>query len=97
MHPESLPFYAWVLIAIIMTSQASLIFFDASKRGENKWIWGLYGLTNFPSALIVYLLVTRVFAKENVCNPCKRKFRAAYRYCPYCGKETQKLPKKHKI
>lgn len=94
MSTTDLPIYAWILIAALLISQASCIYFDASRRGENKWIWGLYGLTNVPSALIVYLLVTRVFVKENVCNPCKRKFRAAYRYCPYCGKETEKLIKK---
>lgn len=82
-----MPIYAWVILAVVLILQASWIFQDASNRRENKWLWGIYGLTSFPSSLIVYLLVTRVFLKGKICCSCNHKFKAAYPFCPYCGKE----------
>lgn len=85
-----IPIYGWVLLAIILISQASWIFRDASKGGGNKWLWGLYGLTSFPGSLIVYLLVTRVFLKGKICGSCKKKFTTSYLFCPYCGTKHEK-------
>lgn len=55
-----------VLIAIpILLIQGSWIFYDARKRKEKYyWLWGLFGLINAPSSLLVYLLVTRAIGKE---------------------------------
>jgi hypothetical protein len=89
MHANNIPVYGWILVAVLLISQASWIFLDASKRGENKWLWGLYGLTNVPSSLIVYLLVTRIFLSGKICTSCKKKYRVSYRYCPHCGKEAE--------
>ncbi len=91
MHPTNIPVYAWILLAFVLISQASWIFLDAWKRGENKWLWGLYGLTSVPSSLIVYLLVTRVFFKGKVCTSCRKKYRAAYKFCPFCGKKSEEI------
>lgn len=41
--------------------QGFWIFTDAKKRGEKYyWLWGLFGLLNIPSSLIIYLIVTRI-------------------------------------
>lgn len=56
-NPASWPLY--LLFAVLAFTQALWIFYDARKRGENHWLWGLLGLLNVPSSLIVYLLVTR--------------------------------------
>lgn len=56
---ERLVWWAYPLIAVLLLAQALWIFHDARKRGENAWLWGLLGLLNVPSSLIVYLLVTR--------------------------------------
>lgn len=46
---------------VLLFIQAMFIFFDARKRGEKHyWLWGLFGLINVPSSLIIYLIVTRV-------------------------------------
>ncbi|MBE3574273.1 MAG: hypothetical protein IMW99_02260 [Firmicutes bacterium] len=50
---------ALVVLCILLVSQAYWIFRDAAARGENRWLWGAFGLLNVPSSLIVYLLVTR--------------------------------------
>lgn len=55
----------YIPLAVLLFSQALWIFFDARKRGENPWLWGLLGLLNVPSSLIVYLLVTRGKRKKN--------------------------------
>lgn len=50
--------FALIPMAII---QGTWIFNDAKKRGEKYyWLWGIFGLLNIPSSLIIYLLVTRV-------------------------------------
>jgi hypothetical protein len=55
-----------VLLAIpILLVQASWIFYDARNRKEKYyWLWGLFGLINCPSSLLVYLLVTRAIGKN---------------------------------
>ena len=59
----------WIVslsIAIpLVLAQGAWIFYDARKNKEKYyWLWGLYGLINVPSSLIVYLLVTRVIFKK---------------------------------
>ena len=65
----TLPLWAWVCIAVLLLAQGAWIFRDAQKRGARGWLWGLYGLTNFPSSLIVYYLLvispTRRNAKKS--------------------------------
>lgn len=79
----------WVLIAALLLIQGSWIFYDASKRGENKWIWGFFGLLNVPSNLIIYLLVTRTVLKSKKCQECGKRTRINYKYCPYCGNNEE--------
>ncbi|WP_069649885.1 zinc-ribbon domain-containing protein [Caloranaerobacter ferrireducens] len=78
----------WILIAILLLIQASWIFYDASRRGENKWLWGLFGLLNIPSSLIVYLLVTRLILKSKKCKECGKRIVRNSIYCPYCGNKV---------
>lgn len=50
-----------IFAIIIVLIQGFWIFTDARKRGEKGyWLWGIFGLLNFPSSLIVYLIVTRI-------------------------------------
>ena len=51
--------WLYVLLGAVLLTQATWIFIDAKKRGEMAWLWGLLGLLNVPTSLIVYLLVTR--------------------------------------
>ncbi len=60
---KDIPLYLWVVLIVLLLAQGCWIFWDASKRGENKWLWGLFRLLNIPSNLIVYLIVTRVVSK----------------------------------
>lgn len=61
---KTVPWFLYILLAVLAFGQAFWIFNDARKRGENHWLWGLLGLLNVPSSLIVYLLVTRVYKKR---------------------------------
>lgn len=46
--------------------QGIWIFYDARKRKEKYyWLWGVFGLLNIPSCLIVYLIVTRLILNKN--------------------------------
>ena len=58
------PRFLYIRLALLAFTQAFWIFNDARKRGENHWLWGLLGLLNVPSSLIVYLLVTRVYKQR---------------------------------
>lgn len=71
---------------ILVTIQGTWIFLDARKRGENYWLWGLFGLMNTPGNLIVYLIVTR--SKKVTCPDCGKLFRAVNDACPHCGGAT---------
>ncbi|SDG47739.1 hypothetical protein SAMN04488542_14613 [Fontibacillus panacisegetis] len=51
------PWWALVLIALLLLIQSTWMFIDARKRGRRAWLWGLWGVLNCPSSLIVYLLV----------------------------------------
>lgn len=81
MKPEHVPLM--VLLMFLVTTQAVWIFLDARKRGENYWLWGILGMTNVPSALIVYLLVTR--NRKVRCPDCGQLFTKKHRSCPQCG------------
>jgi RNA polymerase subunit RPABC4/transcription elongation factor Spt4 len=81
----------WLIIlcaAPILLSQAIWIFFDARKRGENQWLWGIIGLINCPSSLIVYLLVTR--PGKIRCKGCGKDVKKGYKSCPHCGMKLYK-------
>ncbi|MNE85697.1 Negative regulatory protein YxlD [compost metagenome] len=56
-HSEPLPpLWALILIALLLLAQSTWMFIDARKRGRRAWLWGLWGVLNCPSPLIVYLL-----------------------------------------
>ena len=61
---SELPIVLWLILAVLLFTQASWIFFNASKNNRNKWLWGFFGLLNFPSSLILYLIFTKVLFKN---------------------------------
>ncbi|MTI67283.1 MAG: zinc ribbon domain-containing protein [Firmicutes bacterium] len=85
---KEVPIFMWIIIATLLLIQASWIFYDASKRGERKWLWGTFGLLNVPSNLIIYLIVTRLVMKTKKCDYCNKNIRKESYFCPYCGKEV---------
>lgn len=89
-HTVDLPLWAWPLIALVLLAQAAWIYRDAQGRGERKFLWGLFGLLNFPSSLFVYLIVTRALARKAECPSCHRRIPAGSRYCPDCGAELDR-------
>ncbi len=81
-HP---PVWAFALLAVLLLAQATWIYLDAARRGERKLLWGLFGLCNIPSSLIVYLLVTRSLEKMKRCPSCGARIGEKARFCPECG------------
>lgn len=55
------PLWLWILLglllAIILLSQSVFIFRDAQKRGVFPWFWGLWGMMQTPTPLVVYYFV----------------------------------------
>jgi hypothetical protein len=47
---------AWVVVLVVLFvfCQGIWIFRDAQKRGRFPWLWGIWGMSNFPLPLIVY-------------------------------------------
>ena len=78
-----------IFLMLLLLSQGIWIFYDASKRGENKWLWGIYGLIQVPTSLIIYLIVTRKFLKTKNCTKCNRNIKVDSVYCPYCGEKVK--------
>mgnify|MGYP000978757477 CR=1 FL=1 len=54
-----------VLLGIAVFCQGLWIFLDAGRHGLNRWLWGLLGLLNIPTSLIVYLLVRNWVTKNS--------------------------------
>ena len=79
------PFWVWILAGAILLVQAIWIYRDASKRGERRILWGLFGLLNVPSSLVVYLLVTRRPGKSKHCPACSARIPGKARFCSECG------------
>jgi hypothetical protein len=78
------PSILWLLLGALLVAQATWIFRDARRRGEGyAWLWGLFGLINVPSSLIVYVLVTR--RGNTRCTECLKSIPRESRICPYCG------------
>jgi len=48
------PVWFIAIIILFVFCQGVWIFFDAQKRGRFPWLWGLWGISNFPLPLIVY-------------------------------------------
>jgi len=60
-----LPLWSLPILFALLFSQAIGLFLDARKQGANPWLWGLWGLLNFPTPLVVYLIVVRkIFARK---------------------------------
>ena len=62
-NTNELPWWGWILVAILLLTQGSWLFRDAQKRGANPWFWGIYGLTSFPTPYVLYWLL--VIRKQN--------------------------------
>ena len=50
------PLYLWILFATLLFSQGLWLFLDSRKRNANRWFWGLWGLIQFPTPILIYLL-----------------------------------------
>jgi len=73
-------------ILLILAIQGAWMFIDAGKRGENQWLWGIFGLLNTPGHLIIYLIVSRRFRKTAACQSCGKIISEKWKFCPHCGK-----------
>jgi hypothetical protein len=54
---QNVPLWLWLLIAVLLMLQGTLLFRDARRRGRKAWFWGLWAITTVPSPALVYLLV----------------------------------------
>lgn len=81
--------YLFAGIIVVLLIQGMWIFNDAGKRGQNKWLWGIFGLLNTPSNLVVYLIVTRVLLKSKTCPYCHKNIKKESVYCHYCGEQVE--------
>lgn len=61
---NGLPAIAWVGIAVLCFLQGTWLFWDARQKQLYPWFWGIWGLTGFPTPLIVYLIVRRIVARQ---------------------------------
>jgi len=55
----TLTWWQWLLLACLMAAQGTWLFLDARERGARAWLWGLWGLIQFPTPLFFYWLLVR--------------------------------------
>lgn len=58
-NAADVPIWLWLLLAALLLAQSGWLFVDARKRDSYPWLWGLWGLIQFPLPLLVYLVVVR--------------------------------------
>ncbi|UKS25710.1 sigmaY antisigma factor component [Paenibacillus sp. HWE-109] len=57
---DALPLWAWISLAILLLSQSTWLFVDARKRSARyPWFWGIWGIIQMPTPLIIYLFAVR--------------------------------------
>lgn len=55
-----------VCLLIVLIVQGTWVFRNAMKNKiPNPWIWGLIGLMNIPTSLIIYLIYKKFYLKRN--------------------------------
>lgn len=54
-----LPVWFWVLLIAVLVAQSTWLFIDARKRDSMPWVWGLWGLIQFPMPLLFYFIFVR--------------------------------------
>ncbi len=52
---KGVPVWLLAILLPILFLQGTWMFIDASKRGKYRWLWGLWGLTNIPTPLLIYI------------------------------------------
>lgn len=53
------------IVLVVLIIQGTFIFRDSLRNKiPNPWIWGLIGLMNIPSSLIIYLIYKRFYLKR---------------------------------
>lgn len=63
-RPLMLPWYAWVLLGLLLFGQGTWLFLDARRREAHPWLWGLLGLIQIPMPLLLYWLIVRRARRE---------------------------------
>lgn len=57
---KELPLWFFVIIVPFLLVQGTWMFIDAGKRGKWRWFWGLWGLINVPTPILIYLFFVRL-------------------------------------
>jgi len=86
-------YYILPFLFLLVFIQGLWIFYDARRRKEKwYWLWGLFGLLNFPSSLIIYLIITRNFdiCEKERCPECCQELKEDWYYCPICSRKIDK-------
>ncbi|WP_020618232.1 hypothetical protein [Paenibacillus daejeonensis] len=56
---QAVPWYMWGILGVALLTQGISLFIDARKRGSYPWFWGIWGLIQFPTPTVIYLLAVR--------------------------------------
>ena len=63
--PSTLPLWALGMILLTVVVQGYLLFLDARRHTRFAWLWGIWGLLQFPLPTITYLLfVKKIWRKR---------------------------------
>ncbi len=74
-----------LIIIMVILLQATWIFWDATKRSENRWAWGIFGIISVPVSLIIYLIITRRYTTQIICTHCLYSIKKNSKNCSQCG------------
>ncbi|QQK81483.1 transcriptional regulator [Salicibibacter cibi] len=53
---QEIPIWAFFLIFLGLFAQSTFLFIHSRRNGHLRWFWGIWGMLNLPTPLIVYVL-----------------------------------------
>lgn len=69
---KEIPLWLIFILVTILLCQGTWLFLDASKRGKWRWFWGLWGLIQIPTPILIYLFFVR-FPDERKKSPIRKE------------------------
>lgn len=57
---QQIPIWLFVLIFLFLFAQSTFLFIHSRRNGRLHWFWGLWGMLNVPTPLVVYLIYIKL-------------------------------------
>ncbi|RKD75140.1 hypothetical protein ATL39_0836 [Sinobaca qinghaiensis] len=53
---QEIPIWLYILIFFFLFAQSTFLFIHSRRNGRLRWFWGIWGMLNVPTPLVVYII-----------------------------------------